>query len=194
MLLSERCIKNILGYLFGQPNNETLFGALDVFADILTNFIEIPGGMTFEVFGLQAMAALHPPTFVHAQMVAEISVCICSHVIEKEPERIVGALGTENAEDVKFRRKEILSYLRHAALCHDFGKMLIMDTIFVYGRNLLDMEFNISGRIPGWERIFWKLTPPQHPMFRSPWDIIAGTMEARDIRRISDRKIPRRVH
>ncbi|MCR5120405.1 MAG: hypothetical protein K6B44_12400, partial [Lachnospiraceae bacterium] len=28
-------------------------------------------------------------------------------------------------------------------LCHDFGKINIIDTIFVYGRKLLDLEFNI---------------------------------------------------
>jgi HD-GYP domain-containing protein (c-di-GMP phosphodiesterase class II) len=40
-------------------------------------------------------------------------------------------------------RDAILNYTWHAALCHDAGKLFIIDTIFVYGRKLLDMEFDL---------------------------------------------------
>ena len=36
----------------------------------------------------------------------------------------------------------------HAAVCHDFGKLIIIDTIFVYGRKILDFEFDIIRQHP----------------------------------------------
>jgi HD-GYP domain-containing protein (c-di-GMP phosphodiesterase class II) len=39
-------------------------------------------------------------------------------------------------------RHRLIDFAYHAALCHDFGKLFIIDTIFVYGRDLLDMEFD----------------------------------------------------
>ena len=36
---------------------------------------------------------------------------------------------------------EILDFTWHAAACHDFGKLPIIDTIMVYGRSILDDEY-----------------------------------------------------
>ena len=76
-------------------------------------------------------------------MVGQISVCLCSYLADIHPELLVGVLGCESVEDVKTHRSGILNYTWHAAVCHDFGKIPIIDTIFVYGRRLLDDEFSI---------------------------------------------------
>jgi response regulator RpfG family c-di-GMP phosphodiesterase len=76
-------------------------------------------------------------------MVAQISRCIADCAIETCPEHLTGVLGTQSPEEVKERKEELLAFIYHAALCHDFGKLSIIDTVFVYGRNLLDMEFDL---------------------------------------------------
>lgn len=91
---------------------------------------------------MQALAALHPPTYIHARMVSGLTECLCGHLLKRSPGRFVGALGCATIADVLERREALLQYARHAACCHDFGKIPIIDTIFMYGRALLDAEFD----------------------------------------------------
>ena len=129
--------------MFGVPNAGALSFVLEYFSEIVWRFVEVPGGITFEDFALQTLAALHPPTYIHSRMVGQISVCLCSYLVDIKPEILVGTFGCSSVEEVQERRAEILDYTYHASICHDFGKIPIIDTIFVYGRKLLDVEFNI---------------------------------------------------
>ena len=139
----QKIYQDLLQYSFRMPNNGTLTSLLEYLMEILELFIEMPGGMTFEEMGIQCMAALHPPTFIHSLSVAQLTECITAEAAERCPEKLIGILDTETAEQVKQRKDEIISFAYHAALCHDFGKLSIIDTVFVYGRNLLDMEFDL---------------------------------------------------
>ena len=135
--------ENMISYAFHMPNGETMTIMLEYFSGILEDFIEIPGGVTFEDMMLQCMVAFHPPTYVHSVMVGQITECLTGHLIRLHPELFIGILGCLSEEEVKKRRDEILYFSYHAALCHDFGKISIIDTVFVYGRRLLDMEFDL---------------------------------------------------
>ena len=90
---------------------------------------------------LNLLAALHPPTYVHTRMVAEFTACLCRHLIDREPELLLGILDCETIEDVRLKRDELIDLAYHCALCHDTGKLFIVDTIFIYGRKLFDEEF-----------------------------------------------------
>ena len=59
------------------------------------------------------------------------------------PELLIGAEGCGTAEDVTRNRDSIQNYTWHAGLCHDAGKICIIDTVLVYERKLLDMEFDL---------------------------------------------------
>ncbi|MBO4336595.1 MAG: HD domain-containing protein, partial [Lachnospiraceae bacterium] len=142
-LLLKTFYRNISAYMFGMPNAGALSFLMEYFTGIVQRFYEIPSILTFEDFGLQTLAALHPPTYIHSMMVGQITECLCGYVIENMPEVLVGVLDTKSTEEVVRKRNAILSFAYHAALCHDFGKILIIDTIFVYGRRLLDFEFDI---------------------------------------------------
>ena len=141
--LIRRLYQGISAYMFQMPNAGALSFCMEYFAEVVNTFIEVPGGIAFEDFALQSLAALHPPTYIHSRMVGQISVCLCSYLADIHPELLVGVLGCESIEDVKTHRSGILNYTWHAAVCHDFGKIPIIDTIFVYGRRLLDDEFSI---------------------------------------------------
>ncbi len=141
--LLKTIYENMLSYAFHMPNGGTLTVMLEYFAGIIEDFIEVPGGVTFESMMLQCMVAFHPPTYVHSVMVGQITECLCGHLIRLYPEKLIGLLGCSSVEEVKERKDEILTFAYHAALCHDFGKISIIDTVFVYGRRLLDMEFDL---------------------------------------------------
>ncbi len=115
---------------------------------LMLTFTEIPGGMGYEELGMKLFAAIHPPTYIHSTMVAKISHCLAKHLIPMKPELFVGVCGCRDAEEVLAKKHLILDYTHHAALCHDFGKLGIMDTIYIYGRALLDQEFGILKEHP----------------------------------------------
>ena len=134
---------NVLAYVFHMPNTSVLSFMLELCTHFFRHFIEFPGGSRFERLMLRFLAATHPPTYVHSRMVARLTTCLCGHLIDRSPELLIGVEGCSTAEEVTRKRDAILWYVWHAALCHDAGKILIMDTIFVYGRKLLDMEFDL---------------------------------------------------
>ncbi|MCR5684152.1 MAG: HD domain-containing protein [Lachnospiraceae bacterium] len=135
--------RDISAYMFHMPNAGALTFAMEYFAEIVQNFTELPGGITFEDFALQSLAALHPPTYIHSVMVGKIASCLVSYLADKSPELLTGILDCRDEEEVIRKREEICRFTYHAGICHDFGKIPIIDTIFVYGRKLLDDEFAI---------------------------------------------------
>ena len=148
--LTEEIKKNIRDmyrsvtlYAFRIPKLDWISSILGMYSDFFLGFQEIPGGMVFEEFGLKMLAAFHPPTYIHSNMVAKLSLCLAEYLIDRAPERFVGIRDCNTVEEVNRGRKTVLDYVYHAALCHDFGKLLIIDTVFIYGRKLLDMEMPI---------------------------------------------------
>ncbi|MBR3307960.1 MAG: HD domain-containing protein [Lachnospiraceae bacterium] len=142
-ILLRRLYQGMSNYLFHCPNSGTITQMLDYYIRVIDRFIDVPSGVDFEEFVLQSLAAAHPPTYVHSRMVGQISECLSYHLLNTEPERFIGFPGCGSVEDVLKNRDKIIHYTYHAALCHDFGKINIIDTIFVYGRGLLDLEYNI---------------------------------------------------
>ncbi|MBP3868864.1 MAG: HD domain-containing protein [Solobacterium sp.] len=135
--------QNVIRYIFHMSNGGSLSSVLEYSTTILEQFIEIPSRYDFETMGREYMAALHPPTYIHSLMVAQLSRALTQHAIDQCPQELIGLPGCDTAETVQAKKEEILDFIYHAALCHDFGKLAIIDTVLVYGRNLLDMEFDL---------------------------------------------------
>jgi HD-GYP domain-containing protein (c-di-GMP phosphodiesterase class II) len=139
---------DITNYVFCMQNTGSFSYLLEYFVAFMRKFVELPGQMTFLDACLNGIAALHPPTYVHTIMVGRIAKNLCRHLIRMHPEAFVGVLGYKNEEEVKEHRFELEEFIYRGGLCHDIGKFLIMDTIFIYGRNLTDDEFDIIKRHP----------------------------------------------
>lgn len=133
---------NIISYAYLMTNGESFSAHLESYAYFLDSFIEKASGISFEGMILQCLAAFHPPTYVHSLMVAQMTECLCSRLIVMKPELFIGVLDCKDVQEVSDKMDEIVRFSYHAALCHDFGKIMIIDTIFIYGRKLLDMEFD----------------------------------------------------
>ena len=142
-LILKDIYQGLTAYLFHSPSHGILSFMMEYVIDIINRFIEVPGGVTFEEFVLECMSALHPPTFIHSRMVALISSRLSYHLISNNPKVFVGMPGFDNEADVINKTEEIINFVYHSGLCHDFGKIGIIDTIFVYGRRLLNFEFDI---------------------------------------------------
>ena len=135
--------RKLLSDAFQMPNGGGMMSFLTFYAEFIEQFIEVPSGISFADMVQQSMAALHPPTYVHSQMVGQLTECMCAHLIRLKPEALLGVLGCSDVEEVRKKRDEIVDYAYHAAILHDAGKLSIIDTVFIYGRRLLDMEFDL---------------------------------------------------
>ena len=142
-LILRDLYRNFTSYAFHLPNGGTMSTLLEYYAQIIDRFIEVSSGITFEEMIVNLLAAFHPPTYVHSVMVAQITECLCGHLIRLHPELLTGVLGAASPEEVTERRDEIINFAYHSGLCHDFGKLMIIDTVFVYGRKLFGMEFDL---------------------------------------------------
>lgn len=142
-MMLKRLYRNMSEYMFRMPSAGALSFLMEYFTGVINRFIEFPSIMTFEEFGLQTLAAIHPPTYIHSIMVGKLTECMCGYLLDMMPEVLVGVADTVSISQVQEKREKILSYAYHAAVCHDFGKIMIIDTILVYGRHLLDSEFEL---------------------------------------------------
>ncbi len=83
----------------------------------------------------------HAPTWVHSQMVALLTKAMAEQMIRVNPAALVGVLGTESTEEVIRRAGEIADCAYRCGLYHDIGKSDVLNYITIYGRRLLDEEF-----------------------------------------------------
>ncbi len=90
---------------------------------------------------LEVIMFRQPITCIHSIMTRKISDLIAREVMEKLPERFIGALGTSSLEEVLAKKEDILSYVSEAALFHDVGKVSMVGIINTQNRRLSDMEF-----------------------------------------------------
>ena len=140
--------RSALAYVFHMPKLGLLSVTLEPYTNLLLAFREYPGKISFEDLGIQSFAALHPPTYIHSQMVAVLTRCLTENLLKLKPELFRDVFAYLNLEDSPEDREKLIDFAYHAALCHDFGKLFIIDTIFVYGRNLFDMEFDLIRQHP----------------------------------------------
>lgn len=111
---------------------------MEYLAAFLDHFIEIPKEYSFEKICANCMVALHPPTFAHSLQVASISRCLCKAMLRNNPAYFIGDGSFDFEDDT-----DLVSLVYHAGICHDFGKLYIIDTINVYGRDLTETEHSL---------------------------------------------------
>ena len=134
---------NVIRYLHRAPKRENLGQYVNALSTMIEFFVELPGGINIQDFCIRSMAAMHPPTYIHSNMVAKISVCLCRHLISYKPDIFCGFPGCDTVGKVLDAESVILDYVEKAALLHDIGKLYVIDTIAMYGRRLLDSVFGL---------------------------------------------------
>ena len=139
--LQIRLPHEALAYIYQAPKEEHFGMLVSNLVVLVGEFRELPGGMEFGEFFLNILVALHPPTYVHSHMVAKLSACLARHLLIKRPELFVGFPGCDDPDRVSENKERIHNYTYRAALFHDIGKLIALDTIAMYGRRLLDTEF-----------------------------------------------------
>ena len=127
--------RHLISYVHRMPKSGTFTYVIGDLTYMLLHFIEVPGGIDFETMCLELMASFHPPTYAHSLSVADLSLCIATHLYRREPERFKNVPGYPDLGKMR-------QVIWHAAVCHDIGKLFIVDTIITYSRNLFKEEYD----------------------------------------------------
>lgn len=130
----------MVAYLTDAPRNEYATMVSNYLADSFSYFIG--HNLPFHERILHFILACHPPTYVHSCMVAFLTRQIFEYISDKAPEMLVGVFGVRSLPEVRRRRVEICLRAYRCGLYHDAGKSMILDAVGIYGRRLLDEEFN----------------------------------------------------
>lgn len=140
--LLGRLYHRVLDYVLHSVNMDAFNYLQEYLTAFLESFIELSGAMQFEEMGLSCIAALHPPTYVHSLEVADLSRCLAEHLGRRHPELFAEEYGY-GKEEVKKKLPHIYAHIYRCALCHDFGKLAMIDSIFIYGRDFLPGEYEM---------------------------------------------------
>ena len=187
--------KEVITYIYNMPKMGVLTFMLTYLVEILKNYIVVPGGPSFEDFCLQLMAALHQPTYVHTLGVAEFTVCLTKHLLNKNPEVLVGVLDTKDVNEVNSKKDEIIDHAYHSALMHDVGKIFIMETIITYERKLFDLEREVIKAHPVIGASLLELYEEMHPYIPAAighhkfYDNVGGYPDSFDLDNSKDKPI-----
>lgn len=131
--------QNVHSYLLRAPHNE--------FSNLVTKNVaesiryraqhNLPLGQQF----FNYLLFCHPPTYIHVRITAGLSRKLFLHMVEQCPEQLLGLYDIYDADEIREKKEELAERIYLCALYHDIGKIMLMDYICIYVRNLLDEEF-----------------------------------------------------
>lgn len=136
----QEVLSRIYRYLANYPSDASIDPKLARITAELTRE-RISQDRDFRYHMMNYLLVCHAPTWVHSQMVAILTRAMTEQLIRVDPTSLVGALGTASAEEVIRRGEEIASCAYRCGLYHDIGKSDVLSYITIYGRRLLDEEF-----------------------------------------------------
>ncbi len=97
---------------------------------------------------MKAAITRESTTAIHTNMVKAIAAELVKAIVATKPELFIGSLGCKDEEEVKVKRKDLLTYANLAAFSHDIGKLAIADIINIQYRKITDTEFNMIREHP----------------------------------------------
>lgn len=136
----QAMLRRMYRYLLHYPSDNSIDNRLaKIIAELTTE--RISQDRDFWDNMMNYLLVCHAPTCVHSRMVALLTRAMMEQLIRVNPSALVGVLGTASEEEVAGRREELAGRAYHCGLYHDIGKSDVINYITIYGRRLLDEEF-----------------------------------------------------
>ena len=98
-------------------------------------------------------------TFARSKVSSEIAEDIMKEVLKYKPELLIGQLGCNSIDDVRKKSKDLLKFIKEAALYHDIGMNSIASVTKSDFRPMFKEEREIYERHPEYGLRYLKLTP-----------------------------------
>lgn len=135
----QRALDKQKAYLFLIPRNDYGVQVSQMVHNIAGYFASRDPQFAHQI--LDYILACHAPTFVHSRVVALLTRRLCEQLIETNPEALVGVFGFESVDEVFGNREQLLELAYQSGLYHDMGKCMLLNSVSLYTRKLLDEEF-----------------------------------------------------
>lgn len=100
-----------------------------------------------------------PTTYVHVNMVANLSRVLTRAIAEETPEYFAGTPGFDDAEAVRNNIDSLCNFVYQAAILHDLGKISMPSVVTNCFRRLTAEEFQILQLHPEKSRQFFAISP-----------------------------------
>ena len=103
-----------------------------------------------KVFRVLETGILHRQisTAIHMNVVSKLASVFTEHIIEHNPKLLIGVFDYTTENQIRQKKKEIISFVEKAGMCHDVGKVLYSDIFNLQYRGITDDEFKIIKRHP----------------------------------------------
>lgn len=135
--------KRTFEYIRNARDNGAYHTMQRFFSYIMTNYIDVEGGVPFKEYYENALIAMQPTLYVHSCMTAKISTAILDTLYEHKPELLIHVNGYDTMEEVKEHYVDIRRFLWNCCMMHDVGKMVCLDTVNLFQRMLFSDEFEL---------------------------------------------------
>lgn len=135
----EKAIEGITAYLKNVPFNAYNNVVNEIVGEAVRNSVQNGEPVNMRLF--EYLLCCHSPTYIHLHLSAALSRKLFERMIETVPERAVGIYGTNSVEEILARKSELTDKVYECAVCHDVGKILLLNYVEIYNRRLLDEEF-----------------------------------------------------
>lgn len=94
-------------------------------------------------FVMELNVATQVTTYAHSTHVARLAEAMMKALIKHRRELLVGKLGISSKWQVRLHQRQLITFITHAALCHDIGKNSIVSVVNNDYRQLTDEERRI---------------------------------------------------
>ena len=94
-------------------------------------------------FVMELNVATQVTTYAHSTHVARLAEAMMKAIIKHRRELLVGKLGISSKWQVRLHQRQLITFITHAALCHDIGKNSIVSVVNNDYRQLTDEERRI---------------------------------------------------
>ena len=94
-------------------------------------------------FVMELNVATQITTYAHSTHVARLAEAMMKAIIKHRRELLVGKLGISSKWQVRLHQRQLITFITHAALCHDIGKNSIVSVVNNDYRQLTDEERRI---------------------------------------------------
>lgn len=109
-------------------------------------------------FVMELNVATQVTTYAHSTHVARLAEAMMKAIIKHRRELLVGKLGISSKWQVRLHQRQLITFITHAALCHDIGKNSIVSVVNNDYRQLTDEERRIIRMHPRLGRKYLKIS------------------------------------
>ncbi|MCM1038344.1 MAG: hypothetical protein NC434_03405 [Ruminococcus sp.] len=140
----ESLYRKIVDYVEAFPEaseNQALFLYL---RQLSFTYVETPDSLPYKEFLFSLLLRFAPETYVHSQVVADVSALFCGMILEEEPDFFDDIESIREITDKERKRAYVIEYAKECGMLHDVGKISFMELYSRTARQWFEDEYEMA--------------------------------------------------